>query len=350
MQDQTTRLPAEWAPQSFIFLAWPFAAGDFGPWIKAVDSTYGRIAMEISQRQGVLIACRDEDHRAHIGRCLENFSVYRRHIRFVILAYQDTWVRDTAPISVVTPQGARLLDFGFNGWGNKYAHETDAGLARQLYRTGLLGQIPFEPVDVVLEGGSLETDGQGTLLATRRSILNPNRNPTLTCDEVEKTLKTCLGIQRIHWLEHGFLEGDDTDAHVDTLARFCTPCTIAYTACERPTDPHFEELKAMEIQLNSFRTVQGRPYQLVPLPIPEPLYDEDHQRLPANYANFLIINRAVLVPVYGDEADKIALARLTECFPNRKVVPIPCRPLIFQYGSLHCMTMQFPEPINLQIP
>ena len=188
-------------------------------------------------------------------------------------------------------------------------------------------------------------DGSGTLLTTARCLLAPTRNPKLTQDGLEARLKELLGLDRILWLQHGHLTGDDTDSHIDTLARFCDARTIAYVACADPDDEHHAELKAMEEELRALRAADGRPYRLVPLPWPRARYDDDGRRLPATYANFLIINGAVLVPTYDDPADGPALARLRECFPGREIIGVDCLPLIYQYGSLHCVTMQLPEGV-----
>jgi agmatine/peptidylarginine deiminase len=269
------------------------------------------------------------------------------NVRLVEIPYNDVWVRDTAPLSVETGNGPKLLDFRFNGWGGKYQHGHDARLARNLYNSGLFGRTPMQAVDFVLEGGSLETDGEGTLLTTARCLLNPNRNPGFSQAQIEGQLQSAFGLNRVLWLWHGHAEGDDTDAHVDTLARFCSPGTLAYTACDDPRDPAYAGLRAMEDELRALTTAAGLAYNLVPLPVPQPIYSEGGDRLPATYANFLIINGAVLVPVYGDPADGAALSRLAACFPGRDMVAIPATPLIRQYGSIHCMTMQFPQSVTL---
>jgi agmatine deiminase len=205
------------------------------------------------------------------------------------------------------------------------------------------GHTPMQTVDMVLEGGSIEVDGSGTLLTTTRCLLAPTRNPKLSKQQIEERLMGSLGINRILWLQHGYLAGDDTDSHIDTLARFCDRGTIAYVSCDDPQDGHYVELKAMEDELKTFRAADGQPYRLVPLPWPRAKLDEDGNRLPATYANFLIINDAVLVPTYDDPADAAALASLKTGFPDREIVPINCLPLIYQFGSLHCITMQLPE-------
>jgi agmatine/peptidylarginine deiminase len=347
-QSTHTHLIPEWAGQSAVFLAWPHAEGDFTPWLPAVEKTYVHIAAEVARQERLIVACRGEDHRRGIEDLLVGHGVDLASVRFVCMPYNDVWVRDTAPLSVEAESaGTRLLDFRFNGWGGKYQHADDAAIARRLHESGALGTTPLDPVNFVLEGGSIETDGAGTIMTTTRCLLNPNRNPSLSKARIEAELASRLGADQVLWLEHGHAEGDDTDAHVDTLARFCSPKIIAYTACEEPDDPLYAEFTAMAAQLATFRNRVGQTYHLVPLPIPAPIRSEEGDRLPATYANFLIINDAVLVPVYNDPADRIALERLAACFPDREIVAIDCVPLIRQYGSLHCMTMQFPSSIRV---
>ncbi len=339
----TTYLIPEWAEQAAVLLAWPYAQGDFAPWLPTVEQTYIHIAQEIAQRQTLLVACRNPEHQARIAGLLAERDVAAEQVQYALLPYEDVWVRDTAPLTVATPEGPKLLDFRFNGWGGKYPHSADAALAQNLHATDLLGGLGLERIDFVLEGGSVESDGLGTLLTTARCLLNPNRNPTLNQAQIEAVLRERLGAEKVLWVEHGHAEGDDTDAHIDTLVRFCAPDTLAYTACDDPKDPLYPELATMAAQLATFRSPSGDAYRLVPLPIPAPIFSEDGQRLPATYANFLIINGAVLVPTYGDPADTVALERLAAGFPGREIVAIDCLPLIRQYGSLHCMTMQFPR-------
>lgn len=339
--------PPEWAEQSAVLLAWPYQTGDFSPWLAEVEASYTAIATGIARRQRLIVACQDTNHRRQIENRLFHAQASLDNVVLVEIPYNDVWVRDTAPLTVETAEGAKLLDFRFNGWGGKYEHAKDARLAQSLHGTGIFGGTPMAAVDFVLEGGSLETDGEGSLLTTARCLLNPNRNPSFSQAQIEAQLKAAFGLKRVLWLWHGHAEGDDTDTHVDTLARFCSADTIAYTACDDPGDSTYPGLKAMEDELKALRTEGGEPYKLVPLPIPKPIFSEDGERLPATYANFLIINGAVLVPVYGDPADEAALKRLAECFPGREMVEIPATPLIRQYGSIHCMTMQFPKTVSI---
>jgi agmatine/peptidylarginine deiminase len=343
----TPHFPPEWAEQSAVLLAWPYAQGDFTPWLADVEACYDSIATAIAQHQTLIIACQDTQHRRLIENRLFVRGANLHNVRLVEIPYNDVWVRDTAPLSIETTNGASLLDFRFNGWGNKYEHSHDAALARNLYNTGILGRVTMQSVDFVLEGGSLETDGAGTLLTTARCLLNPNRNPQFNQAQIEAQLKTAFGLNRVLWLYQGYAEGDDTDAHVDTLARFCSVDTIAYTASDDPSDALYPGLQAMENELKALITADGKPYNLVPLPVPKPIVSEEGDRLPATYANFLIINGAVLVPVYGDPADEVAISRLAQCFPDREIIRIEATPLIRQYGSIHCMTMQFPQSVVL---
>lgn len=344
---QFTNFPPEWVAQSAVLIAWPYDQGDFNRWLAEVETSYALIGQAISLRQSMIVAVHDNEHRQHVMDRLSAQGANLVNIIPLELPYNDVWVRDTAPLTVQTPHGAKLLDFRFNGWGGKYEYTDDAQLARRVYESGLFGAIPMEAVDFVLEGGSLETDGEGTLLTTARCLLNPNRNPSFDQAGIERQLKSAFGLRRVLWLHHGYAEGDDTDAHVDTLARFCAADTIAYTACDDPEDDLYGDLKAMEDELKGFTNTAGESYRLVPLPIPKPIFSEDGDRLPATYANFLIINGAVLVPVYDDPADELALSRLAECFPGREMVAIPSTPLIRQYGSIHCMTMQFPSTVSV---
>jgi agmatine deiminase len=238
----------------------------------------------------------------------------------------------------------RLLDFGFNGWGLKFPADRDNQVNRRLLAAGIFA-VPCTSIGLVLEGGSLESDGEGTLLTTSECLLNPNRNPHLDRPALERELARELGVTHFLWLDHGYLAGDDTDSHIDTLARLAPDETILYVSCPDASDEHFAALGAMHDQLAGFRTRQGAPYRLIPLPWPTPRCDDTGQRLPATYANFLVINGAVLVPTYADGQDATALATIGKAFPGREVVGIDCRPLILQHGSLHCVTMQLPKGI-----
>jgi agmatine/peptidylarginine deiminase len=332
------RFPAEWEKQSAVLIAWPHKTGDFSNNLESVEQSYSVIADTITQYQRLIIVCRDDIHQQHIK------TLITRHddIDFIHATVNDIWVRDTVFLSVEKDGGITHLNFLFNGWGEKYQHQNDNDLNHKLLNAKPFKGKAHKDIDFILEGGSVESDGIETILTTKQCLLNPNRNKGLTQQEIEQQLLVNLGAKRVLWLDQENLSGDDTDAHIDTLARFCSANTIAYTSCKDPDDLHYTSLKYMERQLQEFRNPVGEPYHLVALPLPKPIFDEEDQQLPANYANFLIINHAVLVPTYSDPMDDIALKRLGECFPQHEIIAIPCRPLVHQYGSLHCMTMQFP--------
>jgi len=339
------RLPAEWAPQSGVMLTWPHAHGDWSDALPAVERVFLDMAREITAHERLLISCYDAEHRTQVQADLSAADVNLSRTRLEIAASNDSWVRDHGPLTVIDRGRPRLLNFGFNGWGGKFDAGLDDRLTLRLHEQGVFPDTPLTPVPLVMEGGAVETDGRGTLLATRSAMLTETRNPGLSETALEELLEEWLGMERFLWLSHGHLEGDDTDGHIDTLARFCDARTIAYVRCDDTTDPHYPALQAMADELRAFRDASGAPYRLIPLPWPEPKYDGDGQRLPATYANFLIIDGAVLVPTYQDPADPAALEILQGCFPDRRVIGIDCLPLIEQHGSLHCVTMQLPSGV-----
>lgn len=341
IESKAIYLPAEWAIQDAVLLTWPHAASDWQPWLVQVDPVFVEIARQVCRRERLIVSCFDSAHRDHVRNLLTQGQVDCERVALYIIPSNDSWVRDHGPITVLGNGTPRLLDFTFNGWGNKFAGELDNTVTRRLHKEGAFGATPLKTIDLVLEGGSIETDGQGTLLTTASCLLAPGRS-SLTRHALEARLKEVFGLRRVLWLEHGYLAGDDTDGHIDTLARFCDPETICYMACDDPSDEHYPELNAMAAELRQFRTLDDQPYRLLPLPWPQARYNTDGRRLPASYANFLIINNAILAPTYADPADAQALTCLTQAFPRHEIVGIPCSPLIMQYGSLHCVTMQLP--------
>lgn len=323
-------LPAEWEEQAFVQLTWPTAETDWAPYLEEAEACFKRIAEEISKRQPLYI--------------------FRGEIN-------DTWARDHAFITTRGEDGQLFInDFSFNGWGMKFAANHDNQINRN-FRLEQIGHpkegdavsdffqrtLYVDRLNIVLEGGSIESDGKGTFLVTEDCLMAPNRNNYLLRDEAEQMLKDTLGAERVLWLENVGLTGDDTDSHIDTLARLCPNDTIVY--CFEDTDKSAQSwgLKSMKAQLESFRTKDGKPYRLIPLPMPAPVV-YDGEILPATYANFLIINGAVLVPTYGQpEKDKEAIEAIQQAFPDREIVGIDCQVLVRQHGSLHCVTMQYPK-------
>ena len=335
------RLPAEWEKQGFVQLTWPHKDSLWYE-VEKVQACYTEIARTILRYEPLVVVGRDiAEIQADLAR---NGLTDQAGIRFYEAPINDTWARDHGAISVYGDQGEKcILDFVFNGWGLKFAADLDNQITRAMVRAGAFTpDVRYQDMrPFVLEGGSIDTDGAGTLLTTSECLGSLNRNEYLTRQEIEEKLKHAFGLQRILWLDHGGIAGDDTDSHVDILARFCGPDTIAYTSCDDEADENYVALKAMEEQLRTFRTLDGKPYRLIPLPLPDALYLDDY-RLPGSYANFLIVNGAVLMPGACSPKDEVAAAQLKLAFPDRDVVVIDCRPLLSGHGGLHCITMQYP--------
>ena len=326
------RWPAEWENQSAVLFSFPRAEGDWGSQLKAASKEIAHLIAAASRFVKVLVLAGDADWASNYKELLTRATL-------VEIPTNDCWIRDYGPIGIYSSEQLKWLDFRFNAWGQKYAFYHDNLVNARLWAKDELGPHHMISLDWVLEGGSIETDGQGTILTTTSCLLNDNRNPGLIKEEIEELLKQKLGGDRVVWLDHGHLIGDDTDGHIDTLVRFCSPNTIAYVSCEDPGDAHYLKLKKVEQQLReSFPK-----HQLVPLPLPPPIYDaEDGHRLPATYANFLITNGAVLLPTYGLPSDQIAVSVLEKVFPNRELIPLSSRAIIHQHGSFHCLSMQLP--------
>jgi agmatine deiminase len=339
------RMPAEWEPQSGVMLTWLHADSDWASTLSDVELVFFTIALEIALRETLLINCASASQSDQVRTTLIASGAPAANVVTAIVASNDTWVRDYGPVSVLVQGQPRLLDFAFNGWGNKYPARLDNAINGQLAQLGKFGNTPCETIELVLEGGSIDSDGAGTVLTTASCLLQPQRNPRLSRNQLDTGLRSLLGTERVLWLEHGGLEGDDTDGHIDMLARFCDTSTIAYQACNESEYSWHDELQAMAVELLQLTTREGDPYRLIALPWPKPRINDDGKRLPASYANFLVIEGAVLVPAYNDPADDKAAQLLQTCFPEREVVQIPCLPLIQQFGSLHCLTMQFPRGV-----
>lgn len=329
-------LPSEWTKQSFVQLTWPHANTDWNYMLDEVNNCFKNIALAIIKHQNLLLVC---SNTAYVEAVLGNVDYSR--ITFAEIPSNDTWARDHGGISVFENGQRVIYDFTFNGWGKKFEAELDNQITHKLSDLGVFGKSKYRNMKhFVLEGGSIESDGKGTLLTTSTCLLSENRNDA-TQDKIEQSLKEFFGTTTVLWLHHGYLAGDDTDSHIDTLARLCPNNTITYVQCEDEKDEHYEELQKMEVELQAFKNADGEPFKLVTLPMADAVYYEG-DRLPATYANFLIINNAVLMPTYNSPKDQIAINQLKIVFPEREVVGIDCSALIKQHGSLHCVTMQYP--------
>ena len=311
MNVKKRRMQAEWERQSAVQLTWPHEHTDWAPILPEITAVYEQMAQEIRKRESLIVV---DD-----------------------IPHNDTWARDHGFITVEENGTNVLLDFCFNGWGEKFEAELDNQINRHLYDKGIVKGIYEDHLDFVLEGGSIESDGKGTVFTTTCCLMAPHRNQPFTQADIEVRLKEYLGAERIVWLNHGSLIGDDTDGHIDTLVRICPDDTILYTG----GDSDHPDLDLMEEELKALRTLDGKPYRLLKLPLPRPIYDDDY-RLPATYANYLVINGAVMVPTYHQQdLDAEAMRIIGEAYPDREIIGIDCCAVIKQHGSLHCCTMQY---------
>lgn len=335
------RMPAEWERQAVVLLAWPHNGTDWAGNLELVQSAYMAIIRAIAWYEPVKLVVPDEkEARLVFSKTGDTpFAV-----DCVQLPYDDTWLRDSGPVTVIdSALGLVAVDFRFNGWGGKFEAARDDSLTAALQSARVLGNVALERSEFVMEGGSIECDGCGTILTTSSCLLHPSRNPGTSKEAIEQELIARLGARSVLWLEHGWLEGDDTDGHVDMLARFAPGNVILYVDAPCGNDRHACELKQMYQQLSGFRNTEGIAYRLEPLPFPAPAYDADGCRLPLSYANFLVLNDAVLVPQYGLPEDGAAVKAVGRVFPGYAVIGVDCRALIQQHGAIHCISMQIPE-------
>ncbi len=330
------RLIAEFEKQSFTQIIFPHKNSDWCEYLKEAESNFIEIIKAVIKYQKCLVICADKPY-------VESLFEDDKNLFFVEYEGDDTWARDCSALSIEDDKKVRLLDFTFNGWGGKFESTKDNLMSKAISK---YYDSEMESVNFILEGGGVESNGVDTILTTSNCLLNKNRNKTLTKEQITKKLKDIFGVDDVLYLNHGYLAGDDTDSHIDTLARFVDKSTIAYIACDDKDDEHYKELKLMESELQTI--AKEKKYKLVPLPMSSPIYFED-ERLPATYANFLFVNGAILVPTYGIKEDDIALKIFRDNFKSRDIIPINCSTLIKQHGSLHCVTMNFANGIKIKL-
>ena len=330
----TKGLIAEWEKQDGVILAFPHEDTDWAYCLEEVRDCLVSIAINITHYEKVYLLCRDEDEARSYFPWIEN-------ITYIVSDFNDTWMRDCNVLSCQKDGIIEYKGFEFTGWGGKFQADLDNKIKDTLAQRGVYPAQTYEKIDYILEGGAVESDGRGTLLTTSSCLLNANRNEKHDKKSVEAVLKKELYAQNVLWLDDGHLLGDDTDGHIDTLARFCDAKTIAHVGLPPEDDQHYEAISLMIESLKGFRDINGEVYTLVALPFVPAIFDDGH-RLPATYANFLIINGAVLVPTYGVQSDALALDILEKTFPDRNIIDVDCQVLIKEHGSLHCMTMQLP--------
>lgn len=336
------RLLPEWTEVESILLAWPARHTDWNYILNEAQEQYHRLIKAISDEgiQVVLVCDNATEVASHLSDCDMRYVTCIGNI-----PYNDTWTRDYGPISVIKDDRLRALDFGFNGWGLKFASDKDNLVNMNLMLKFVIDKSVYRNErDFTLEGGSIETDGLGTILTTTRCLCSPNRNGGLSKQDADRKLRSRLGADHVLMLDYGALQGDDTDSHIDTLARMAPDNTILFTGCRNFDDPQFEELLRMRAQLTMLRNQEGNPFNLIELPLPDPIFDENGERLPATYANYLVAGNVIFMPTYAQPAnDLLACQTVKIAFPGFKVKGVDCRTLIKQHGSLHCATMQIPR-------
>ncbi len=338
-------LPAEWAPQGAVMIIWPHDRSDWAGSIERAEAAFAAFGAAVTRFEWLVVICRDRSVRERALERLAGAGCNRAALATVRVDSDDTWARDIAPIPVFDGDLPLLVHCRFNGWGGRFEHARDRVFGRDLVDSPGFATLGYEVAPITLEGGGLESDGAGTLLVNRPSVLAPNRNPDLERDGAEALFARYFGIERTLWLDVPALPGDHTDGHIDTLARFCDAATIAHTAPGEGPDAAAATHAALSEQLAALRTGDGAAYTLIPLPAPQPIAGDDGSPLPASYANFLLVNGAVLVPAFADPADATAVERLQAAFPERTVVPVPARTFLEQGGALHCLTMSLPEGV-----
>ncbi len=346
-QNQGVRFPAEWEPQGAVIVAWPHAATDWAYMLSEVETCYIDLIRAIARHATAIVVAPDTS-------CVKEklTGIEPGRVVFFDAPTNDTWTRDYGVITTVDADGTPVLnDFGFNAWGGKFDSVLDNGITRRMVDAGMLRGRYNDMNRFILEGGSIESDGKGTLLTTVSCLLTPTRNAAMCGNpsEIERVLAETLGVRKVLWLDRGAMIGDDTDGHIDTIARLAPNDTILYCGpgWGSPTSPQSEQLQGMAEALGNFTNADGHRFNLIELPLPEPVFDsDDGHRLPATYANFLILNDAVLMPTYGQpDNDRRAVMALQVAFPDHIIETVDCRPLVRQHGSLHCATMQVPASV-----
>ena len=337
------RLPAEWEQQSGVQLTWPHANTDWKPYLEEITKVFIEMAKVITNEELLVVVTPEID--AVKNKLSKELTVQQMdNVIFYDIDTNDTWARDHAPMTLISgSKETRILDFKFNGWGEKFEWRKDNAITAKLNDCAAFNADYEDDTDFVLEGGSIESDGKGSIFTTSFCLMADYRNQPLTRDKVEERLLKSLHAERIVWLHNGQLIGDDTDGHIDTIVRLAPNDTIVYNGCDDENDEQYRDFRTLENQLKQIKTLDEKPYNLLRLPIPDAIYD-DGERLPATYANFVITNKSVICPTYSQPAkDAIAKEVLQRAFPNHTVVGVDASVVIRQHGSLHCLTMQYPE-------
>lgn len=346
------RMPAEWEPHQGTLLTWPHDERHWPGLFERVPAIWARMVKELEMGEEVHIIIHDATAEASAKEEMKCAGVRGTNVHLHCIPNNFAWARDHGPIVVKNARGERIfLDWIFNGWGNQWAHDLDDQVPKILAKK--FG-VPHERIEMILEGGSIDVNGRGTLLTTENCLLNPNRNPEFTKEKIEQFLKENLGVTNVVWLGKG-IAGDDTSGHIDDLTRFVGPSTVVTIVSEDPNDPDFAPLQENLKRLETMKDQDGNLLKILTIPQPKPVLIYGHApskakytrgegfRIPASYANFYIANECVLLPIFDDPNDRKAIEALQKCFPARRIVPIDSRVLTWGFGSFHCMTQQIPR-------
>lgn len=335
---QGFRMPAEWEPHAATWLTWPHDEAHWPGKFPTVPPVWTRMVRELETAEDVDILIHDEATHAAATEAMAKAGVIGRRVHLHRVPNNFAWTRDHGPIFLKNRQGQLLIShWKYNAWGNKYAYDLDALIPAHVAR---LTGIPLVEAPMVLEGGSIDVNGLGTLITTEACLLHPNRNPQITRAHIEQKLKDYLGVTHILWLQDGIV-GDDTNGHVDDLTRFVGPRTVVTVVEENSHDENYAPLQENLRRLRHMTDPDGRPLEIIELPLPAPVLYAD-TRLPASYANFYIGNEVVLLPIFGDPSDQKAVDALQRIFPERRIAAIYARDLIWGLGAFHCVTQQQP--------
>ena len=340
------RLAPEWARQDAVILVWPHIRSDWGNsndenLLQNIEITYVELSRYICEQQKLMLIAYDQEHISHIQKCLSNNRITNNNILFIEITSNDTWVRDYGPVCVKTETGNVILNFKFDAWGEKYPYDLDDAfnymLAKKLNFNSELVSIGF-----VLEAGNIEVNDQGCLLSSSECFKRDISINYKNLSDLESNFRKWFGCEKIFWIKKIRLIGDDTDGHIDNLARFCADDIILYSSPTSSSDENTDALTNLKQQLHSIKHQLVNNLELVPIPLPSAI-THDNTRLPASYVNFLITNQHVFVPVFNDKHDDIALKMIDDCFPTREIIDIESTSLIQQYGGIHCMSKQIPQ-------
>lgn len=331
------KLISEWEPQDALMLVYPHEKSDWNNNLLKIRLFYNELIKSVIKFGKIILIIPENMD------CKNELNINDKNLIFIKATTNDTWIRDNGPIFIKQNELFTFLNFKFNGWGNKFNYKLDNDLNNRLFSSGIFAKnVIKKNVNFVLEGGSIDNNGDGIILTTQNCLLNKNRNPQYTKEAIEELFSEIFGQNKILWLKNGKIMGDHTDSHIDMLAKFVNKDTIIYAKSNNPNYTYFNELNSMENELMNFRDYNDKSFNLIPITLPE-IKDQQGNYLPATYTNFLIYNSAVIVPIYNTKEDQQAMDIFEKIFYNKKIISIDSKILISQGGAIHCATNNVPK-------